>query len=898
MASSDLGSRISVQVSGSRSGFFPATTSSALSTQVAAASFITSVPVVLGSPVVGETLSASVADWDPVPDSYAYQWFVGGSAVDGATSSSYVVASSDGGSRISVQVSGSRSGYATVVLESLGTSEVPLSSFRAVGQAIVTGSDLVGEHLGASFEGQWEPTPGFVGWQWYRDGKQIEGAIFDSYETSDSDIGHEISVEATAYAQGFVSASEVSDGLLVKPILNFTQTPTPSISLPYVSPYDDGALLYGALLVAQAGTWDSGVVLSYQWLRNGETIQGANGSNYRTTSADIDRAITVKVTGTKPGYYPVAEVSDGVAITKQRTLSLAPIPTIQGIYSPGKVLSAVPGDWEEGVTLKYEWMNGLGNVIGTKSTLSLGDWNAGVAPRVRITGSKPGFKSESVVSEPTQGRQGWEWSRYPWISGSPTIGTQLYANWGIWKSCDGGSAGIYYYEWFVGDTRVNWGVLANSWTPRAEHSGGEVSVRITTKCRGAWNTVISTYIYESDHLRLETLPRQVLEPQPTILGDQTVGNGNTVTVDPGIWDAGVDLSYQWFRNGTAIEIQRRNQYTLSPYDIGNEVSVRVTGVKEGYENQVVWSESFTPTALERFRNTPVGRITGELSVGSVLEATHVEWDPAPSSYSYQWFRSGQIIGGATSSSYTVSSEDLTHQIYYQLTGIKPGYQTVRVQSDGPIVLGFLESTPVPTISAPGGFEVYKTVYADSGDWDAGVTLSYAWYRDGKYIPGQNSLEYLLTEADEGKSISVKVSGWKPWYNRVTVESEPQAVPVLLRFEVLPQMDLYCLEVIHFTPTDTGMPRRLETCRQPDYLAIEMVSTVPGVWYSPVRWYAAGGGVSVLGVGDAGLYGHYAYPISGAGQAVGEKNVVWAERTVYKTGYKTEVIRTEAIYPRG
>jgi uncharacterized protein YjbI with pentapeptide repeats len=59
-----------------------------------------------------------------------------------------------------------------------------------------------------------------------------------------------------------------------------------------------GVAKVGQTLTAVPGSWDSGVILSYQWLRNGEEIPGASASKYKLTPLDYRKAISVTGTGT------------------------------------------------------------------------------------------------------------------------------------------------------------------------------------------------------------------------------------------------------------------------------------------------------------------------------------------------------------------------------------------------------------------------------------------------------------------------------------------------------------------------------------------------------------------------------------------------------------------------
>ena len=60
------------------------------------------------------------------------------------------------------------------------------------------------------------------------------------------------------------------------------------------------------------GSWDAGVKLSYQWLRNGVEIQGAVAKTYRVTAKDIGKEIVFRVRATKVGYKTVVLNSSSI----------------------------------------------------------------------------------------------------------------------------------------------------------------------------------------------------------------------------------------------------------------------------------------------------------------------------------------------------------------------------------------------------------------------------------------------------------------------------------------------------------------------------------------------------------------------------------------------------------
>jgi lysophospholipase L1-like esterase len=71
----------------------------------------TAVPVITGTATEGQTLTSSTGTWSATPSSYSYQWKRNGSAISGATSSTYTLLNTDVGSTITVTVTAFKSGY-------------------------------------------------------------------------------------------------------------------------------------------------------------------------------------------------------------------------------------------------------------------------------------------------------------------------------------------------------------------------------------------------------------------------------------------------------------------------------------------------------------------------------------------------------------------------------------------------------------------------------------------------------------------------------------------------------------------------------------------------------------------------------------------------------------------
>ncbi|MDF1489795.1 FlgD immunoglobulin-like domain containing protein [Tessaracoccus caeni] len=83
----------------------------------------TSTPKISGSAKVGKKLTAKPGSWSPKP-TFSYQWYRNGSKIKGATKSTYKLAKADKGKKITVKVTGKKSGYTSVTKTSKSTSKV------------------------------------------------------------------------------------------------------------------------------------------------------------------------------------------------------------------------------------------------------------------------------------------------------------------------------------------------------------------------------------------------------------------------------------------------------------------------------------------------------------------------------------------------------------------------------------------------------------------------------------------------------------------------------------------------------------------------------------------------------------------------------------------------------
>lgn len=175
-------------------------------------------PAISGSPVVGQTLTASTGTWSGQPR-FAYQWQrcdgAGSSCVDivGATGSSYVVTQAELGATLRVTVTGvNEAGRATASSAPTGVVQAATGPVSTA-PPTVSGTAQVGQTLIGS-TGSWSGNPTSFGFQWQRCNASgtgcvdVPGATGGTYVVTSADSGSTIRVVVTATnALGSASAA-------------------------------------------------------------------------------------------------------------------------------------------------------------------------------------------------------------------------------------------------------------------------------------------------------------------------------------------------------------------------------------------------------------------------------------------------------------------------------------------------------------------------------------------------------------------------------------------------------------------------------------------------------------------------------------------------------------------
>ena len=248
-------------------------------------------PSVTGTPQVGQVLTAKPGTWTGGPTSYGYAWTANGTAIPGATASTFTPTATEVGKQIAVRVTANRAKSTAVSAASALTGAVAKGVFAVTARSGYTGDPMVGQTLTAT-GGSWVPTPASYTYQWQADGKDIPGAT-DSTLTLTPDLaGAKIGLITQVRAAGYRLAKR---GSAVANVL----AGQIAIDSLYVLA---GAQRPGSILSVTGTFTPSDATPSYQWLRGGQPIAGATQPTYRVSGDDLGQHLAVRVTLSKDNW--------------------------------------------------------------------------------------------------------------------------------------------------------------------------------------------------------------------------------------------------------------------------------------------------------------------------------------------------------------------------------------------------------------------------------------------------------------------------------------------------------------------------------------------------------------------------------------------------------------------
>ena len=680
----------------------------------------TGAPTIIGTARVGETLTAEtsgIEDADGLDNaSFSYQWTIslGAASADipGATEAAYTPTASDAGVAIQVRVSFTDDAGNEETLTSAATAAVTEEP-----PAQPQGLTGTVEHDVVSLTWDDPEKASITGYQILRLDRKVHGLGNFQVHVDDTGTADTLYVDTdVAPETRYVYRIKARNGAGLSKRSFYFNADTPAAPDPALNNPATGApAITGTAQVGETLTADvSGIadpdgltnaLYSYQWIANNGTsdtdITGATDSTHTLVAADEGKTVKVRVSFTDDADNEETLTSAATAATAAPEPEEPPSP-------PTKLRAAVNGDG----TVTLTWDDPDDDSITGYQVL-------------RRNRDRTQADEFTVINEDT-----------------------------------GTAATTYLDDAVEPETRYLYRI-------HAINAGGMSDL-------SHWSTVRTPVAPEPE----ENSPAT---GEPTISGTAQVGETLTADTssiaDPdGLTNA--LYSYQWIANNgtsdTDITGATDSTHTLVAADEGKTVKVRVSFTDDADNEETLTSAATAATAAPApEENSPAtGEPTkgGTAQVGETLTAD-VSGIADPDGltnalYSYQWIAnngtSDTDITGATGSTYTLVAADEGKTVKVRVSFTDDADNEETLTSDATAAVASRPNRPATGAPAIGGTaQVGETLTTDtSGIADAdgldNVTFIYQWIANDSEIQGEVASAYTLADADEGKTVKVRV----------------------------------------------------------------------------------------------------------------------------------------------
>ncbi|MDR1798798.1 MAG: VCBS repeat-containing protein, partial [Bifidobacteriaceae bacterium] len=554
-------------------------------------------------------------------------------------------------------------------------------------------------------------------YQWYRGSQPIYGATGSQYQLQPEDIGQSISYRIDIAGEGYESGWAYASPYKVldhkrtagKLVLRSGQAPagwTWEVRMVDCTTHQAASISSMTfyrwnLPVAADGTLEFYGVSGYCYAI-GVQSPSAWYSNVETVMGSVT-ASTQYVTAGATGWQLLAGTIPSGGTVSIGTAAQIEVPlagTVSGLTPSGATVTG------------YQWLRDGAAIwwaTNANYTPVADDVGHQLSLSVAVTppSSAANYAATTVTSAPVTVQAGQTTAAVS-LSGAGRVGSPVTATATVTPANTAVS-----YQWLVGGAVVE-GAAGASYTPPGTAAGRWVSV-IVTATRAGYETSVATasvWVAAGD-LVLNGL---------TLSG--TAATGSVLSVAAGSSPAGAALEYQWYRGMMPIAFVQGPSYYLVADDASQPVWACVTAKLDGYQVPVACTQPVTVAVGEPTRAVELSEPTvygPDWVVGATATVAGVTTVPADATLTYQWYRAGTAVAGATSGTYLLTAADAAQAVYVRLCGSHPDYQTACVNLPShtvpavvqPPVVKYETFTLSPDLTGDGKGEVLAVV-ASSG----------------------------------------------------------------------------------------------------------------------------------------------------------------------------------------
>jgi outer membrane biosynthesis protein TonB len=615
------------------------------------------------------------------------------------------------------------------------------------------------------------------------------GEVFWSQGLNNTN-GIRVTVNSIDGATASVQIYRATNNTTVNPTSQFWIMPTS------VSSTDPDVMRVGDTWTALIGdTWEAETT-TITWFTaaapfdNSAGTQVGTGPNYTLSTADIGKHLFARVVGSNPSQATQLTLYDYSGYMSDGPISagkyLVDDPGTVSINNSTTPLAATTADYPAGTTFTYQWYRG--STATTATTAITGATAVNYTPtssdygkflRVRVAATIPGYSNKPVRYSAAKNYSivsAWALT----ATGTPKVGTVLTVDDSgmTYETVDGELTGVTRtYQWLRDGVPITGNPDATDdadYETTSSDYGKKISLRVTSSKPG-WVSKVTTSS-SMTITQVGTIETSSPEAEMTVVVDKPgeLYSFKITASTTGVIETGTSASYQWYRvnrttlASTAITGATSQSYRPVAADYAYELKVRVIVKKSNFTSLTLMAEprDFSvrinpgfPVLLNDTTPVPDFVLThGPLQFqveefnGGIYNFQAVDADRV----NFAWYRSGTAITGATADTYTVKAADIGSKLSYRLTvGLDGWLPMIKLPSPSTatIVAATFDDVPTPGISQTG--LTLSVAVADSTPTQTSRT--YQWYRNGVAVTGKTAVSYVLTSADWGKDVTVKVT---------------------------------------------------------------------------------------------------------------------------------------------
>ena len=541
---------------------------------------------ITGTNTFGYTLTADTSGISPTGCTLTYQWYYnssnstsGGTAISGATSSTYKIGSGLAGKYIYVQVTASKTNYNTTTFKDI--TDTTNNGLLTVQKAAITPVVSMSNYT----YGGTKATPSVTG-------NTGGGTVTYYYNTSNSNTGGTAWTSVTSSTS--LNAGTYYMYAVVGETTNYKGGTSAAVAFTISKASITGSVkitgtnTFGQTLTANtSGISPTGCTFTYKWwystsstATSGTEISGATGSTYKIGSGLAGKYIGVTVTASKSNYTTntFADITDATnngTATVQKA-SINPKVTMDDYtYGGTKATPTITGNSGNG-TVTYYYNTSNSNTGGTAWTnvTSSTSLKAGTYYMYAVVGESTDYKGATT---PTDAFTIGKASIFPTVN----MSNYTYAGTKSTPSVTGNSGNgtaTYYYNTSNSTTGgILWSRVTNSTSLDVGTYYMYAVIGETDNYKGATTPIVSFKILEAN-----------ITGSITVTGKNTY-NETLAANTTGIAPTGCTLKYQWYTNtsnstsgGTAISGATSSTYKVGSGLAGKYIYVEVTASKKNY----------------------------------------------------------------------------------------------------------------------------------------------------------------------------------------------------------------------------------------------------------------------------------------------------------------------------